>query len=73
MDQVHLKDFAVLNNEPIWTELGQGNLNMPAILTACKAAGVRDYLVEQDECPITKNPFQSLEISLDYLHGLGLQ
>ena len=73
LDQVHIKDFAMLNAEPNWTEAGEGNLNMPAILKACKAAGVKDYIVEQDTCVLTQNPFRSLEISYNNLQAMGLK
>jgi sugar phosphate isomerase/epimerase len=73
MDQVHLKDWMILANEPAWTEVGEGNLNMPAVLKACKSAGVRTYIVEQDQCPVTNDPFKSIEISFRNLKRLGLR
>jgi sugar phosphate isomerase/epimerase len=73
MDQVHIKDWAILNNEPIWTEAGEGNLDMPAVLAACKAARVKDYIVEQDNCPLTKDPFKSVAISYANLREMGLR
>ena len=73
MDQVHLKDWTMINNEPAWTEVGEGNLNMPAVLRACKAAGVRTYIVEQDQCPVTQDPFKSIAISYRHLRAMGLK
>ncbi|MBE3096710.1 MAG: sugar phosphate isomerase/epimerase [Planctomycetes bacterium] len=73
MHQVHLKDWVMLANEPAWAEVGEGNLNWPAILRACKAAGVRTYIVEQDACPVTNDPFKSIEISLKNLRRMGLK
>jgi len=73
MDQVHLKDWHILNGEPAWAEVGEGNLNWPAVLAACKAAGVRTYIVEQDQCPVTNDPFKSIEISLRNLRAMGLR
>jgi sugar phosphate isomerase/epimerase len=73
MDQVHLKDWAILANEPAWTEVGEGNLNWPAILGACKAARVKTYIVEQDQCPVTNDPFKSIAISLKNLRKMGLR
>ncbi len=73
MDQVHVKDWMILDGEPAWAEIGEGNLNWPAILDACKAAGVQTYIVEQDQCPVTGNPFRSLEISYEHLRELGLK
>ncbi len=72
MDQVHLKDFAVIDNKPVFAEIGEGNLNWPAILDACREAGVKHYIVEQDDCPVTNDPFRSLEISLRNLNAMGI-
>lgn len=72
MDQVHLKDFAVIENTPVFAEVGEGNLNWSAILEACREAGVKHYIVEQDACPVTEDPFRSLEISLKNLKAMGI-
>ncbi len=68
---VHFKDMAVKGNDPIMAEVGEGNLNWPAILDACKEAGVQWYLVEQDICK--RDPFESLKISLMNLKAMGLK
>ena len=67
---VHLKDMAVQGTTPIMAEVGEGNMNWGAILAACRAAGVRWYIVEQDICQ--RDPFESLGISLQNLRGMGL-
>ena len=54
-----------------YAEIGEGNLNWPAILDAAKAGGVRWYLVEQDEC-YGRDPFESLAISYRNLRAMGL-
>lgn len=69
---VHLKDMAItLQREQQMAEIGEGNMNWPAILDACKKAGVEWYLVEQDICQ--RDPFESLEISYRNLHEMGLE
>jgi sugar phosphate isomerase/epimerase len=68
---VHLKDMAVKDNTPIMAEVGEGNLNWPAILDACKEAGVLWYIVEQDHCQ--RDPFDSLALSLKNLKSMGIQ
>ena len=73
IDQVHVKDWRMLNSKPIWAEIGEGNLNWRPILAACKAARVKHYIVEQDDCPVTKNPFRSIEISYNNLRKLGVK
>ena len=67
---VHFKDMAVKDGQVIMAEVGEGNLNWPAILDACKEAGVQWYLVEQDTCQ--RDPFESLAISFNNLRAMGL-
>ena len=67
---VHLKDMAMDGRTQLFAEVGEGNLNWPAILDACKEAGVEWYIVEQDTCQ--RDPFESLGISLRNLKEMGL-
>ena len=67
---VHLKDMAMDDRTQRFAEVGEGNLNWPAILDACKEAGVEWYIVEQDTCQ--RDPFESLGISLRNLKEMGL-
>lgn len=71
MPAVHLKDMVIVDGRPVMAEVGEGNLNWPAILQACRAAGVSWYLVEQDIC--RRDPFESLAISYANLTGWGLR
>jgi sugar phosphate isomerase/epimerase len=71
MPTVHLKDMVILDGQQAMAEVGEGNLNWPAILQACREAGVEWYAVEQDECQ--RDPFESLKISYDNLKAMGLQ
>ena len=67
---LHLKDMGVGPDGPEMAEVGEGNLNWPAILDAARDAGVVWYLVEQDTC--RGDPFDSLKISLDNMQKWGL-
>ena len=68
---VHLKDMAVdAGQKQFMAEVGEGNLNWPAVLSACREAGVKWYVVEQDVC--RRDPFESLAISLRNLKAMGL-
>lgn len=67
---VHLKDMTILNGEQIMAEVGEGNLNWPRILQACREIGVQWYAVEQDVCQ--RDPFESLTISLRNLQAMGV-
>jgi sugar phosphate isomerase/epimerase len=70
---LHLKDkaagTAVQYNESVpataFKEVGNGVLDIPAILRAASNAGVKHYFVEQDQTP--GDPVQSLRQSYEYL------
>jgi sugar phosphate isomerase/epimerase len=70
---VHFKDMGVksADRSVFMAEIGEGNLNWPAIIDACRRAGVEWYLIEQDIC--YRDPFESVEISLRNLRELGVQ
>ena len=53
-----------------FSEVGNGDLDFPAILRAAADAGTKHYFVEQDQTP--GDPLRSLRQSFDYLHGLKL-
>ena len=71
MPVVHLKDMVILNGQQVMAEIGEGNLNWPAILDACRSAGVEWYAVEQDECQ--RPPLESLAISYANLRAMGVE
>jgi sugar phosphate isomerase/epimerase len=77
---IHYKDYAfdwkaedtgMGSVYKLYAEIGQGNLNWPAITEACKAAGVEWYIVEQDRT--TRDEFESLKISIDYMRSIGIK
>jgi sugar phosphate isomerase/epimerase len=68
---VHFKDMAVADGAPVMAEVGEGNLNWPRILDACRATGVTWYAVEQDVC--RRDPFESLAMSLRHLRAWGVE
>lgn len=69
---VHLKDMGITpERKQFMAEIGEGNLNWPGILDACKAAGVQWYIVEQDDCN-GRDPFASLSISFKNLRAMGM-
>jgi sugar phosphate isomerase/epimerase len=67
---LHLKDMVIGQGKQLMAEVGEGNLNWPAILAAAAKSGVEWYIVEQDECQ--RDPFESLAISLRNLQAMGL-
>ena len=72
IDLVHVKDMAIVGREQRFAEVGEGNLNWPAIFEAGRESGTRWYIVEQDRC-YDRDPFDSLEISLKNLKAMGLK
>lgn len=72
MPILHLKDMTMGDDGQRMAEIGEGNLNWPAILAAAKEAGVEWYCVEQDQC-YDRDPFDSLKISVENLHAMGLK
>jgi sugar phosphate isomerase/epimerase len=69
---LHLKDMTVTpEREQHMAEVGEGNMNWPAILQAAEESGVEWYLVEQDHC-YDRDPFESLAISYRNLRAMGL-
>lgn len=71
MPVIHLKDMVIVEREQAMAEIGEGNLNWPAILQACREAGVEWYAVEQDFC--RRDPFESLALSYRNLKVMGLE
>ena len=68
---VHFKDMAItLDRRQKMCEVGSGNQNWPRILESCRKAGVRWYVVERDDGDL--DPFDSLQVSLENLHLMGL-
>ena len=68
---LHLKDMANQGGQQLMAEVGEGNLNWPAILDAAREAEVEWYLVEQDTC--RRDPFESLAISFQNLKAMGIR
>ena len=70
MDQVHLKDWGLIGGEFCFRAIGQGRINWPAVIKACKKGGTHTFIVEQDTYKATNDPFKSLAISREYLKGI---
>ncbi len=68
---IHFKDMVIADGKQAMCEVGEGNLNWPEIIEACKEADVEWYLVEQDTC--AGDPFESIATSLKNMHKMGLQ
>lgn len=63
---IHLKDYRITDENKIdFAEVGEGNLDFKAIISAAESSGCRWFIVEQDTCP--GDPFDSLAHSFDYI------
>ncbi|MBM3264372.1 MAG: sugar phosphate isomerase/epimerase [candidate division Zixibacteria bacterium] len=67
---IHFKDMAVANRQPVMAEVGEGNLNWPAIVDACRTSEARWFVVEQDTC--AGDPFDSIAVSLRNMQAMEL-
>lgn len=69
---IHIKDKEVVEgkNETRMAPIGEGNLEWDRIISACRAAGVKWYAVEQDQC--FRDPFDCLKSSFDFLRSKGV-
>jgi len=66
MPLLHLKDYGVgPDGKPFFAEIGNGNLDWPAIISTAEASGTEWFIVEQDVCP--GDPFESLAISFRFI------
>jgi sugar phosphate isomerase/epimerase len=68
MKVIHLKDMAIVEDQQVFAEIGEGNLDWKSIIDTCRSTGVEWYVVEQDKC--LRDPFESLTISYNYLKKL---
>ncbi|MEW5813981.1 MAG: sugar phosphate isomerase/epimerase [Spirochaetota bacterium] len=66
---LHIKDYAIVDRKPQFAEIGEGNLDWEDIFSAGEEAGVRWYVVEQDNPLGERDIFESLKISYDNLKG----
>ena len=73
MPLLHIKDMAVTpEREQRFAAIGQGNMNFDPILREARSAGVRWYLIEQDQS-YGNDPIDELEVSLRACRAMGLK
>jgi len=68
---IHFKDMAFRDGQAVFAEIGEGNLDWPAIIEAAQAGGCEYAFIEQDNC-YDRTPLESLEISYRNLLAMGL-
>ncbi|WP_438349694.1 sugar phosphate isomerase/epimerase family protein [Paenibacillus sp. FA6] len=74
LSEVDFKDMAkfmsIFTNTIEFAEVGEGNLDMPAIIEAGLESGAQYFLVEQDDV-YGRDPFDCLSTSADNLRKMG--
>jgi sugar phosphate isomerase/epimerase len=68
--EIHFKDCTVREDVAIMAEVGEGNLNWPAIIETCKKTDIEWYVVEQDRCE--RSPLDCVATSFANLKKMGL-
>ena len=68
---VHLKDYKIIRGaklyDPVFASVGEGNMNFKDIIKACKKAGTKYFIVEQDNAVDFEDPLKEVEKSVKYL------
>mgnify|MGYP003311927184 CR=1 FL=1 len=71
VDILHLKDIRLDNRSGNYcgtmTEIGNGSIYWDGVIETARKTGVQSYVIEQDANFINGNPFESLQVSTDYL------
>jgi len=67
---LHLKDFRISGRRRQFAEIGQGNLDWPAIFSRCAKYGIPYAVIEQDD-DFLVDPFESLALSRKFLVESG--
>ena len=73
MPVIHFKDLVVVDNKPVFCEIGEGNLDWPGIIKACEETNVRWYSIEQDAPFGDRDIFESIAISFNNLKAMGVK
>ncbi len=73
MPVIHFKDMTMVENQPCFAEIGEGNLDWPAIIEACDKTSVRWFVVEQDQETKDRDIFTSLQISFENMKRMGIK
>ncbi len=63
---LHMKDMVAYGNDARFSEIGKGNLDWKEIIPAADAAGVKWFVIEQDQT-WGRDPFESLADSFAYV------
>lgn len=65
-------DYRTFSDHGIWTELGQGCVDFPAVFKILEAAGFKGWLIVETDVTQLPTALESAEVSRRYLRSLGL-
>ncbi len=65
-------DYPTFSDRGIFTELGRGFVDFPAVFDILKAVGFRGWLIVETDVTQQPNAYDSARISREYLRSLGL-
>jgi inosose dehydratase len=65
-------DYQEAQRHGVWTELGQGAIDFPAILEILRGAGFSGWLIVETDVTQLPSALESAQVSRAYLRGLGL-
>ncbi|MFN4146895.1 MAG: sugar phosphate isomerase/epimerase family protein, partial [Runella sp.] len=67
---VHLKDMVKEGNKVTQKDLGKGSVDFANILKTAKKAGVKHYIVEQEQYPVS--PMESMKVNAEWMKKLSV-
>jgi len=65
-------DYGTFSDKGIWTELGQGCVDFPAVFKLLESAGFQGWLIVETDVTQLPTALESAIMSREYLRGLGL-
>ncbi len=65
-------DYGTFTQKGIWTELGQGKIDFPAIFAVLDQAGFDGWIIVETDDTQLATPLESAMVSRAYLQGLGM-
>lgn len=67
---VHIKDMVKEGGKVVQKDFGQGSVDYPTILKAAKKAGIKYYIVEQEEYPVSS--IESMKVDAEWMKKLSI-
>ena len=65
-------DYMTFSKNGIWTELGLGALDFPALFDTLAASGFEGWIIVETDVTQQESALKSAQMSREYLQGLGL-